>query len=180
MDVRDYVQIAVLDSLFCSWNKKHGYTICIIPLCLWWGIHLHHFPLFVLQGYTPLHIAALHGHRHILELLIGKYGKWQGKLTHMLFVFWGVEWRVSMQQVIYYLSAIDCLFPGTCFLIVIVWHVLPFLSGAKKNLRDYSGHLACQYLNIREPTEEDRAAPEEIRECLLLSSFWLQCLWNVV
>ncbi|XP_038866538.1 ankyrin repeat domain-containing protein SOWAHB-like isoform X5 [Salvelinus namaycush] len=59
-------------------------------------------------GYTPLHIAALHGHRHILELLIGKYG-------------------------------------------------------AKKNLRDYSGHLACQYLNIREPTEEDRAAPEEIQ-----------------
>lgn len=35
--------------------------------------------------------------------------------------------------------------------------------GAKKNLRDYSGHLACQYLNIREPTEEDRAAPEEIQ-----------------
>ncbi|XP_041712527.1 ankyrin repeat domain-containing protein SOWAHB [Coregonus clupeaformis] len=59
-------------------------------------------------GYTPLHIAALHGHRHILELLIGKYG-------------------------------------------------------AKKNLRDYSGHLACQYLNIREPTEEDRTAPEEIQ-----------------
>ncbi|KAM9505111.1 ankyrin repeat domain-containing protein SOWAHC-like [Salvelinus alpinus] len=89
-------------------KTKHGYTICIIPLCLWWGIHLHYFPLFVLQGYTPLHIAALHGHRHILELLIGKYG-------------------------------------------------------AKKNLRDYSGHLACQYLNIREPTEEDRAAPEEIQ-----------------
>ncbi|XP_021421727.1 ankyrin repeat domain-containing protein SOWAHC isoform X3 [Oncorhynchus mykiss] len=57
-------------------------------------------------GYTPLHIAALHGHRHILELLIGKYG-------------------------------------------------------AKKNLRDYSGHLACQYLNITESTEDDRAAPEE-------------------
>ncbi|KAK6308345.1 hypothetical protein J4Q44_G00216160 [Coregonus suidteri] len=60
------------------------------------------------SGYTPLHIAALHGHRHILELLIGTYG-------------------------------------------------------AKENLRDYSGHLACQYLNIREPTEEDRAAPEEIQ-----------------
>ncbi|XP_042159666.1 ankyrin repeat domain-containing protein SOWAHC isoform X2 [Oncorhynchus tshawytscha] len=57
-------------------------------------------------GYTPLHIAALHGHRHILELLIGTYG-------------------------------------------------------AKKNLRDYSGHLACQYLNITEPTEDDRVAPEE-------------------
>ncbi|KAK6308344.1 hypothetical protein J4Q44_G00216150 [Coregonus suidteri] len=26
------------------------------------------------------------------------------------------------------------------------------------------GHLACQYLNIGEPTEEDRAAPEEIRQ----------------
>ncbi|KAM4610631.1 ankyrin repeat domain-containing protein SOWAHA [Polymixia lowei] len=53
-------------------------------------------------GYTPLHIAALHGHRHILELLTGTYG-------------------------------------------------------AKENLRDYSGHLAGHYLNIREPEgpEED-------------------------
>ncbi|XP_029911321.1 ankyrin repeat domain-containing protein SOWAHA isoform X1 [Myripristis murdjan] len=53
-------------------------------------------------GYTPLHIAALHGHRHILDLLIGTYG-------------------------------------------------------AKENLRDYSGHLACHYLNIRQPEgpEED-------------------------
>nr|ACN11450.1 Ankyrin repeat domain-containing protein 57 [Salmo salar] len=45
-------------------------------------------------------------------------------------------------------------------------HILELLIGkygAKKNLRDYSGHLACQYLNIREPTEEDRAAPEEIQ-----------------
>ncbi|XP_063063934.1 ankyrin repeat domain-containing protein SOWAHA [Engraulis encrasicolus] len=25
-------------------------------------------------GYTPLHIAALHGHRHIMDLLIGTYG----------------------------------------------------------------------------------------------------------
>ncbi|KAJ8016942.1 hypothetical protein DPEC_G00012590 [Dallia pectoralis] len=50
-------------------------------------------------GYTPLHIAALHGHTHILKLLIGTYG-------------------------------------------------------AKENLRDYSGHLACQYLNIREAPEE--------------------------
>lgn len=47
-------------------------------------------------GYTPLHIAALHGHQHILDLLIGTYG-------------------------------------------------------AKENLRDYSGHLACHYLNIKEP-----------------------------
>ncbi|XP_028266275.1 ankyrin repeat domain-containing protein SOWAHA isoform X2 [Parambassis ranga] len=53
-------------------------------------------------GYTPLHIAALHGHHHILDLLVGTYG-------------------------------------------------------AKKNLRDYSGHLACHYLNIKEaegPEEE--------------------------
>lgn len=28
-----------------------------------------------LQGYTPLHIAALHGHQHILDLLIRTYGK---------------------------------------------------------------------------------------------------------
>ncbi|XP_072304944.1 ankyrin repeat domain-containing protein SOWAHC [Eucyclogobius newberryi] len=26
------------------------------------------------SGYTPLHIAALHGHRHILDLLVGTYG----------------------------------------------------------------------------------------------------------
>ncbi|KAG8002431.1 Ankyrin repeat domain-containing protein SOWAHB [Nibea albiflora] len=50
------------------------------------------------SGYTPLHIAALHGHRHILDLLIGTYG-------------------------------------------------------AKENLRDYSGHLAFHYLNIKEPGE---------------------------
>lgn len=31
--------------------------------------------VLVLQGYTPLHIAALHGHRHILDLLVGTYGK---------------------------------------------------------------------------------------------------------
>ncbi|KAF0035930.1 hypothetical protein F2P81_011242 [Scophthalmus maximus] len=54
------------------------------------------------KGYTPLHIAALHGHRHILDLLIETYG-------------------------------------------------------AKEDLRDYSGHLAGHYLNIREPegAEED-------------------------
>ncbi|XP_030589940.1 ankyrin repeat domain-containing protein SOWAHC [Archocentrus centrarchus] len=51
-------------------------------------------------GYTPLHIAALHGHRHILDLLIGSYG-------------------------------------------------------AKENLRDYSGHLACHYLNIKEAEGPD-------------------------
>ncbi|KAG7221650.1 hypothetical protein INR49_000017 [Caranx melampygus] len=57
------------------------------------------------SGYTPLHIAALHGHQHILDLLVGTYG-------------------------------------------------------AKENLRDYSGHLACHYLNIKEPE-----GPEE--ECEL-------------
>ncbi|KAM9856117.1 uncharacterized protein ACBR49_002248 [Aulostomus maculatus] len=57
------------------------------------------------SGYTPLHIAALHGHRHILDLLVGTYG-------------------------------------------------------AKENLRDYSGHLACQYLNMN-----DGEGPEE--ECEL-------------
>ncbi|KAM8830785.1 ankyrin repeat domain-containing protein SOWAHA [Synchiropus picturatus] len=54
------------------------------------------------QGYTPLHIAALHGHQHILDLLVRTYG-------------------------------------------------------AKENLRDYSGHLAGHYLNIKEaecPEEE--------------------------
>ncbi|XP_062314834.1 ankyrin repeat domain-containing protein SOWAHB isoform X1 [Osmerus eperlanus] len=50
--------------------------------------------------HTPLHIAALHGHRHILDLLIQSYG-------------------------------------------------------AKENIRDYSGHLACYYLNIRGSSEGD-------------------------
>uniref|UniRef100_A0A3Q1CX63 SOWAHA-C winged helix-turn-helix domain-containing protein n=1 Tax=Amphiprion ocellaris TaxID=80972 RepID=A0A3Q1CX63_AMPOC len=59
------------------------------------------------SGYTPLHIAALHGHRHILDLLVGTYG-------------------------------------------------------AKENLRDYSGHLAGHYLNIKEPE-----GPEE--DCELLT-----------
>uniref|UniRef100_A0A3Q3XBG9 Uncharacterized protein n=1 Tax=Mola mola TaxID=94237 RepID=A0A3Q3XBG9_MOLML len=57
------------------------------------------------SGYTPLHIAALHGHQHIVDLLIGTYG-------------------------------------------------------AKANLRDYSGHLACHYLKIKEPeSPEDDAFP---------------------
>ncbi|KAG7472066.1 hypothetical protein MATL_G00104580 [Megalops atlanticus] len=50
-------------------------------------------------GYTPLHIAALHGHQHIMDLLIGTYG-------------------------------------------------------AKENVRDYSGHLACHYLSTRESPAE--------------------------
>ncbi|KAL6119455.1 uncharacterized protein ACO6RY_04026 [Pungitius sinensis] len=56
----------------------------------------------VVQGYTPLHIAALHGHRNILDLLIVTYG-------------------------------------------------------ARENLRDYSGHFAGHYLNIKEAEgpEED-------------------------
>ncbi|MBN3306260.1 SWAHB protein, partial [Amia calva] len=53
------------------------------------------------QGYTPLHIAALHGHRHIIDLLVRTYG-------------------------------------------------------AKENLRDYSGHLAFQYLNMEDSREEGR------------------------
>ncbi|KAM6924505.1 uncharacterized protein FYW49_004759 [Xenentodon cancila] len=47
-------------------------------------------------GYTPLHIAALHGHQHVIDLLIKTYG-------------------------------------------------------AKENLRDYSGHLACHYRNLKDP-----------------------------
>ncbi|CAB1414110.1 unnamed protein product [Pleuronectes platessa] len=58
-------------------------------------------------GYTALHIAALHGHRHILDLLTRRYG-------------------------------------------------------AKENLRDYSGHLAFHYLNVKEPEgpEEEIELPE--------------------
>lgn len=44
-----------------------------------------------------------------------------------------------------------------------------FLSGAKENLRDYSGRLALQYLNIKEPEcpEEDC----ELREFLTLTNY---------
>uniref|UniRef100_A0A672NU17 SOWAHA-C winged helix-turn-helix domain-containing protein n=1 Tax=Sinocyclocheilus grahami TaxID=75366 RepID=A0A672NU17_SINGR len=58
-------------------------------------------------GYTPLHIAALHGHRHIFDLLVRTYG-------------------------------------------------------AKENLRDYSGHIAYHYLNLRETKLEDH---ELFSEC---------------
>ncbi|KAJ8401357.1 hypothetical protein AAFF_G00385880 [Aldrovandia affinis] len=61
-------------------------------LCSGWGI--------LQGGYTPLHIAALHGHRQIVDLLTGTYG-------------------------------------------------------AKENLRDYSGHLAGQYLDLKEPPAAD-------------------------
>ncbi|KAF4096409.1 hypothetical protein G5714_022378 [Onychostoma macrolepis] len=60
-------------------------------------------------GYTPLHIAALHGHRHIFELLVRTYG-------------------------------------------------------AKENLRDYSGHLAYHYLNLRETQLQDHEL-SEVSEC---------------
>uniref|UniRef100_A0ABM5G4T4 Uncharacterized protein isoform X1 n=1 Tax=Pogona vitticeps TaxID=103695 RepID=A0ABM5G4T4_9SAUR len=38
-----------------------------------------HFPFsFPFQGgYTPLHVAALHGHQHLMELLIGTFGAGQ-------------------------------------------------------------------------------------------------------
>ncbi|XP_077075076.1 ankyrin repeat domain-containing protein SOWAHC [Siphateles boraxobius] len=60
-------------------------------------------------GYTPLHIAALHGHRHIFDLLVRTYG-------------------------------------------------------AKENLRDYSGHLAHHYLNLRDTQLGDHEL-SEVSEC---------------
>ncbi|TDH10153.1 hypothetical protein EPR50_G00072110 [Perca flavescens] len=84
------------------------------------------------QGYTPLHIAALHGHRHILDLLLVTYG-------------------------------------------------------AKDNLRDYSGHLARHYLNIKEPEgpEEDcelhfqvTQARERNRNRKLVSLFHSKKKWG--
>ncbi|KAJ8369835.1 hypothetical protein SKAU_G00098630 [Synaphobranchus kaupii] len=65
-------------------------------------VSMKHCPILFLKGlngYTPLHIAALHGHRHIIDLLIGTYG-------------------------------------------------------AKENVRDYSGHLARQYLNTKDEPGE--------------------------
>ncbi|XP_069567038.1 ankyrin repeat domain-containing protein SOWAHD isoform X2 [Brachyistius frenatus] len=84
------------------------------------------------SGYTPLHIAALHGHQHILDLLVGTYG-------------------------------------------------------AKENLRDYSGHLACHYLNNKEPEgpEEDcelqfqvTQARERNRNRKLVSLFHSKKKWG--
>uniref|UniRef100_A0A3Q2XQF0 SOWAHA-C winged helix-turn-helix domain-containing protein n=1 Tax=Hippocampus comes TaxID=109280 RepID=A0A3Q2XQF0_HIPCM len=78
------------------------------------------------SGYTPLHIAALHGHQKILDLLVGTYG-------------------------------------------------------AKENLRDYSGHLALQYLN---PKEADAAefqvsqARERNRNRKLASLFHSKKKWG--
>lgn len=50
-----------------------------------------------------------------------------------------------------------------------------FLSGAKENLRDYSGRLALQYLNIKEPEcpEEDC----ELREFLTLTNYLMNNKW---
>ncbi|CAL8251068.1 unnamed protein product [Arctogadus glacialis] len=59
-------------------------------------------------GYTPLHIAALHGHQHMVELLVQTYG-------------------------------------------------------AKKNLRDYSGHLASQYLTDRDPDEPGQESETQLQ-----------------
>uniref|UniRef100_A0A673BBL5 SOWAHA-C winged helix-turn-helix domain-containing protein n=1 Tax=Sphaeramia orbicularis TaxID=375764 RepID=A0A673BBL5_9TELE len=78
------------------------------------------------SGYTPLHIAALHGHQHILDLLVGTYG-------------------------------------------------------AKENLRDHSGHLACHYLTIKEPEapEEDfTQARERNRNRKLVSLFHSKKKWG--
>uniref|UniRef100_A0A3B4ZKR8 SOWAHA-C winged helix-turn-helix domain-containing protein n=1 Tax=Stegastes partitus TaxID=144197 RepID=A0A3B4ZKR8_9TELE len=74
------------------------------------------------SGYTPLHIAALHGHRHIHDLLTGTYG-------------------------------------------------------AKENLRDYSGHLACHYLNIKEP-EAPEPARERNKNRKLVSLFHSKKKWG--
>uniref|UniRef100_A0A8C5BZ03 SOWAHA-C winged helix-turn-helix domain-containing protein n=1 Tax=Gadus morhua TaxID=8049 RepID=A0A8C5BZ03_GADMO len=60
------------------------------------------------KGYTPLHIAALHGHQHMVELLVQTYG-------------------------------------------------------AKKNLRDYSGHLASQYLTDRDPDEPGEESETQLQ-----------------
>uniref|UniRef100_A0A3P8QBE0 SOWAHA-C winged helix-turn-helix domain-containing protein n=1 Tax=Astatotilapia calliptera TaxID=8154 RepID=A0A3P8QBE0_ASTCA len=76
------------------------------------------------SGYTPLHIAALHGHRHILDLLVGTYG-------------------------------------------------------AKENLRDYSGHLACHYLNIKEAEEfQVTQARERNKNRKLASLFHSKKKWG--
>lgn len=33
------------------------------------------FDFVSFQGYTPLHLAAMQGHEHIIELLVQAYGK---------------------------------------------------------------------------------------------------------
>ncbi|XP_070825623.1 ankyrin repeat domain-containing protein SOWAHC [Chaetodon trifascialis] len=50
------------------WAAKHGSEV-MATLVVNAGADVN-----TKSGYTPLHIAALHGHRHILDLLIGTYG----------------------------------------------------------------------------------------------------------
>ncbi|KPP76840.1 ankyrin repeat domain-containing protein SOWAHB-like [Scleropages formosus] len=83
------------------WAAKHGRDD-MVALMVKSGVDVN-----MKAGYTPLHIAALHGHHRIIDLLVGTYG-------------------------------------------------------AKKNVRDYSGHLAHQYLNTRDPAGEDGEADLQV------------------
>lgn len=69
-------------------NIRLNIFYCLDPLCvvqvpvcrflnfiLMPSARINECSCFALQGYTPLHIAALHGHRHIQELLTETYGK---------------------------------------------------------------------------------------------------------
>lgn len=49
-----------------------------------------------------------------------------------------------------------------CCLVSAFSHLFFVLPGAKENLRDYSGHLACHYLNIKEAEGPDEDC--ELRE----------------
>lgn len=53
-----------------------------------------------------------------------------------------------------------------CCLVSAFSHLFFVLPGAKENLRDYSGHLACHYLNIKEAEGPDEDC--ELREWMIL------------
>uniref|UniRef100_A0ABM5G4S7 Uncharacterized protein isoform X2 n=1 Tax=Pogona vitticeps TaxID=103695 RepID=A0ABM5G4S7_9SAUR len=81
------------------WAAKHGREELVVllleagadvnvraalPVAPWWRLPttcaLLGFPgplPCLCPGYTPLHVAALHGHQHLMELLIGTFGAGQ-------------------------------------------------------------------------------------------------------
>lgn len=117
------------------------------------------------SGFTALHWAAKHGNEDMAALMVGAGADVNTK-SH------GGYTPLHIAALHGHRNILDVLI-GT--------------YGAKENLRDYSGHLACHYLNIKEPegAEEDcelqfqvTQAPERIKNRKLVSLFHSKKKWG--